>query len=548
MGLFSAGWFDMAAGLVAVVAIAVAVACSARLRSLTRRFGIGPILGVHSTLGWVALGAVLLHILFVMIDKPSRVGLLIPWAGTEASRAAIGSTLALFLLIWLAGRKRDSYDRWRQTHLVLALSATVLAAAHVYLLHHLIDEPAVGVWFTAVAVVTAGVLIMRWVWRPLSSGAFAVADVQAESPSVSTVTLQPRQGKHRHGGPPVKFEPGQFGWLRFTRHPTTDHPFTFSSSAHDARQVQVTFRRGGEFTSNLTQSWPGRPVWVDGPHGGFTPPDSAVGLVMIAGGVGITPMMSILRTASDRRDARPYRLIMAADSPQELLFRAEIDQLRTVLNLSVAQIVSHRQPGWTGLTGRINPALMEQVMPGQPMRALLDYFICGPTPMVTDTVTALSLLGVPKERVHTELFLTPTSRGRSGAHHSHAAVRVGDSGRFRAVVHGWDRLGDTAPLRRVGQQPRRRPQPATQPTTTTAAGGAKPELHADRPQQPVDRVGAFHPVPASGDRSAAGAVSRGERQPVGVRGSDDPRPGDRATFGVPAAGDRPWHDPGDRAG
>src|SRR5207302_10053039 len=92
-------------------------------------------------------------------------------------------------------------------------------------------------------------------------------------------------------------------------------PFTIAFCAHLGLLTEFTIRRSGDFTSQLRLLRPGSPVWVDGPHGAFTLDlQRTTGLVMIAGGVGITPMMSMLRTLAHRRDRRPHRLLVIASS------------------------------------------------------------------------------------------------------------------------------------------------------------------------------------------------------------------------------------------
>lgn len=175
-------------------------------------------------------------------------------------------------------------------------------------------------------------------------------------------------------------------------------------------------KRGGDFTEQLVHTRPGGAVWVDGPHGDFTPPDRAVGLVLIAAGVGITPMMSMLRTCADRRDRRPIRLIHAVDNPSEFVFHQEISRLAKVLNLEIVPLLTRAHPDWRGRVGHIDIPLLDRLLPGQPIRGSLEYFLCGPPSMVTDTTAVLTLAGVPRSRIHTERFLMPSPKRRTPTH------------------------------------------------------------------------------------------------------------------------------------
>ena len=105
-----------------------------------------------------------------------------------------------------------------------------------------------------------------------------------------------------HSG--FRFAPGQFGWLTLWGSPfkITGHPFSFSSSAEvtDGR-VEMSIRNLGDFTSAIHKVPVGQRVYLDGPYGAFTIGNPADMHVLIAGGVGVTPMMSMIRTLADRR-------------------------------------------------------------------------------------------------------------------------------------------------------------------------------------------------------------------------------------------------------
>ena len=75
------------------------------------------------------------------------------------------------------------------------------------------------------------------------------------------------------------------------------------------------------------------------------------GFVLLAGGVGLTPMMSMIRTAAHRGDPRAYRLIVVASAPTDLLFRDELAELRRYIDLEVTEVLRRPVAGWQGPTG-----------------------------------------------------------------------------------------------------------------------------------------------------------------------------------------------------
>ncbi|MGH3976317.1 MAG: ferric reductase-like transmembrane domain-containing protein, partial [Pseudonocardiaceae bacterium] len=306
-------------GLLATSMLVCAAVLPSRLRSLTRTFGIDGVLSVHRFAGLVVAVLVILHIVLVMAANPANVALFDVVHAPKRTRAAIGATLGLGGLIGLAllrKRLRHRYEVWRWVHLALAGSTLLLTALHIMWLDHLIRDAAMRAWLTVLALGLLGVLAYRWVWRPVfgSRSEYVVREVRRETPTVSTLVLEPRRDPHRRGYRALEFAPGQFAWLRLNPSiRAEEHPFTIASSAHVGMWAEFTIRHTGDFTRALGQLRPGSSVWVDGPHGAFSVDlKPSTGLVMIAGGVGITPMMSMLRTLAHRRDQRPHRLVVVA--------------------------------------------------------------------------------------------------------------------------------------------------------------------------------------------------------------------------------------------
>ena len=135
-------------------------------------------------------------------------------------------------------------------------------------------------------------------------------------------------------------------------------------------------------------------VWLDGPHGSFTPDVAASDdLVLIAGGVGIAPMMSILRTmaaAGKHRTQRAIRLVLT-DRPGRGLFLDELHRMATVLDLTILEL--HGAPLTTGTITDLVAAQAET-----------DYYVCGPPSLVDAATSAFDDLHIPEYRVHTERF------------------------------------------------------------------------------------------------------------------------------------------------
>lgn len=390
------GTLSSGLGVLALSALIATVVVPSRIRSLTAAFGVERILGMHRWLGLLAVILVVLHLAVAVAGHP---GLLNPLAATDAARAGWASTIALLLTGWVAARARRPgarYEVWARAHVGLAAAGLVLAALHVVWLGHLVEDPVMRVVLSALVLVLIGVLAHRWVWRPLFSrqGAYVVYGVRRESPTVSTLVLVPVH--LRRGG--LRFAPGQFVWLRMRRAVVgiEEHPFTIASSANVTGRLELTVREGGDFSTVLSCLTTGSKVWLDGPHGSFTadgPARHADGLVLLAGGVGITPMMSMLRTLAERADPRVHRLVVA-ERGTEPLFADELTALARRLDLRVTRTAGRR----------IDAAMLAEVLPDPAGRARLEYFVCGSPSVTAGSLAALEQMGVPAARVHTEQF------------------------------------------------------------------------------------------------------------------------------------------------
>lgn len=144
-------------------------------------------------------------------------------------------------------------------------------------------------------------------------------------------------------------------------------------------------------------------VYVDGPHGVFSIDQyEGVGFCLIAGGVGVAPVMSMLRTLADRGDVRPVVLFSAHRDWDAVPFREEIDRLTGRLNLRTVHVIEQPPPGWTGETGYVTAGMLRRHLPhGYPR---FQFFVCGPNPMLDAMEAVLPGIGVPADRIHTERF------------------------------------------------------------------------------------------------------------------------------------------------
>jgi predicted ferric reductase len=218
----------------------------------------------------------------------------------------------------------------------------------------------------------------------LLSQPWQVSENIAELGDSRTLRLQPVG----HKGWPSGFEAGQFAWLNMGASPFNfeQHPISMSSDgdmAAETGEIAFTIKNLGGWSGQVVPKVQvGQRIWVDGPYGVFTlDREQGPGYVFLAGGVGITPLRSMLVTMAERGDVRPVVLFYGARQADDLTFRDELLDMQRKMNLKVIYVVEEPPPGWTGEEGRISADMLRKHLPPKQYRRW-QYFICGPTPMM----------------------------------------------------------------------------------------------------------------------------------------------------------------------
>lgn len=296
---------------------------TARFRYVTEPWGEDVIYHFHRQISLVAAGLVVAHPIILVAVQPQ---LLAPSNMLEAPLTAhfalvsIASVIALVVTaLWRVSLK-ISYETWHLVHVALAVVAIIAGIVHmVGSSFYLVDPWKRSVWI-GLTVFWIGLLFYVRIVKPLFMlrRPYRVAEVRRERGDTFTLVMQP----DRHPG--FRFSPGQFGWLTLWESPfaITAHPFSFSSSAEAADGcVEMTIRNLGDFTSSIYRVPAGQRVYLDGPYGAFTIGNPADMHVLVAGGIGVTPMMSMIRTLADREDPRPVVLLYGVQDWESITFR-----------------------------------------------------------------------------------------------------------------------------------------------------------------------------------------------------------------------------------
>jgi 3-phenylpropionate/trans-cinnamate dioxygenase ferredoxin reductase subunit len=398
--------FAVALGFAGLSMMGLQFVLTARFKTIKAPYGSDVVYHFHREISLAAFALVLAHILILITVSQRARALLNFFTAPTHARAALISTLLLIILVALSiWRKpiRFDYTWWRVSHGILGVIIVILAMVHVLLVGFYINTPAKDVLWSAYTVFWILLLFYVRLFKPLLllRRPYQVSQVSAERGNSWTLHVKP-QG---HAG--MRFQPGQFAWLTFGRSPfsETEHPFSFSSNAEDSGATTFTIKELGDFTRTVKDIPPGKRIYVDGPFGIMSPdqfPD-AKSFVLIAGGIGIAPMMSMLRTAGTRSDMRPYVLFYAIGTWEEATFREEIETLSNTLKLEVVYILSNPPEKWQGESGYITREILERYLP-QARDDSCEVFICGPEPLMNSVEQALVQLGVFIGSIHAERF------------------------------------------------------------------------------------------------------------------------------------------------
>jgi predicted ferric reductase len=393
-----------ALGIVALSLLALQLVLPARLGPVARPLGADVAVRLHRHLADVVVAVIAAHVALVVIGDPSNLALFDPLGAPWRAQAAIGACVALAALIVssvLRRRLRLAYARWRGLHVTLGIGAVALSALHAIGVDRYLTSPA-GLLVAALAAIGLLAVLDLRVLRPrrLAGRPYLVERVVPERGGA--VTLKLRAEGHR-GRP---FRPGQFAWLKLADapHALAEHPFSYSSSAGRPERPTFTIKAYDGFTRRVAEMPPGTRVLVDGPHGSFSARAHAERFVLIAGGIGITPIISLVRSAADAGDRRPFLLVYGSLRWEQTTFRDELERLRQRIDLRVVHVLTEPPPGWQGETGFIDVALLERHLPPDLRGA--DVFLCGPPPMLATAIAGLERLGVAPEHVHAEQFVT----------------------------------------------------------------------------------------------------------------------------------------------
>jgi predicted ferric reductase len=236
----------------------------------------------------------------------------------------------------------------------------------------------------------------------LERNSYVVSRVVQESPNIRSIHFKPKREKT------FSYKPGQFLFFTaFSKGVAAEpHPFSISSSPSRRDEISITVKELGDFTASLGKVQPGDKAHLDGPYGIFSylnyPLEREI--IFITGGIGITPILSMLRYMADVDPGRKVNLLWGVNTPQDMIYREELEGLRTALpHFNFTPVVAFDQT-WQGEQGFIDQEKIRRLALADGEIRGKDFSLCGPPAMMDLLLSHLRALQIPKQNIHFERF------------------------------------------------------------------------------------------------------------------------------------------------
>jgi predicted ferric reductase len=397
-------------GLVALAAMAVQFVTSGRFQIVSGHLGIDRVMAFHKTAAWWVFLALLLHPLAYVVPTfladpalgQERIFAYLTLPHYRSGVLALGAMIVLVLGSAMRERLPIRYEIWRAAHVILAGVAVGAGLHHAVAVGRFSAGGLLNAYWWAVGAIVVAVIVTLygWRWARLRLRPWRLASVTKLADRLWEIDIQPDAGT-----PPLGYRAGQFVWMTegARRFPLFDHPFSIADSPRRTG-LSLIIKEAGDFTSGIGALEPGTRIGVDGPYGNFTLEGyDGDPVLLIAGGVGIAPIMGLLRDLVARGYEHPVRLAYAAGAPENFACLDEITAAGAVLDLRTLLLSETPEPGWAGEIGWLDRERLVGMLQGlDPERTVA--LICGPGPMVTAVSDTLIELGLPMDRVMYERF------------------------------------------------------------------------------------------------------------------------------------------------
>ena len=390
-------------GLLGAYLALIQVVLLARLPPLERLVGFDRLTVWHRWNGHACIDLILAHVVFTvwgysLVDGYPLSKEISTMLGGGIYPGMVTATVATGLFIAVVGtslvvvRRRLRYEWWYAVHL-MAYAAIALSWFHeIPTGNELVLSRVAADYWRALYIATIVVLVL---WRVVIPVACAfryrlrVAEVTVEGPGVVSLRITGRNLER------MRASSGQFFLWRFLTRRSwgTAHPFSLSEAPREG-SLRITVKGLGDHTARIAQIAPGTRVLAEGPFGVFTDErrhrDKAV---LIAGGIGITPIRALMETMEG-----DLIVLYRALTDEDVIFRRELDELSQTGDVVVHYLIGDHNGNGRDL---LAPGHLLQLVPDLVER---DIFLCGPPAMAAVIARNVRQARVPRRQIHAERF------------------------------------------------------------------------------------------------------------------------------------------------
>ncbi|MFA5842365.1 MAG: ferric reductase-like transmembrane domain-containing protein [Candidatus Gracilibacteria bacterium] len=380
-------------GLIEITLFAISLILSARSHILEQLFnGLNQVYEKHSLIGQTGLILILFHPLFLIPKYTGgnwKQAASFLWFGSNwALNWGLIALLGFIGLITLTLFLRPKYNLWKWMHKFLGI-IFLLAVFHVYLIP---SDTSRNLFLRIYILGLSGLAMILFTYRTILQKAlvkkynYTVSQVKILSSEILEITLKPKENS-------IPFKAGQFIFVRFKGPKISgeSHPFSISSSPNE-KELTITIKNLGDYTSKLKNLSNDTLAEIEGPFGTFSYQNTPYkNQIWIAGGIGITPFISMARSLPANTDYK-IDLYYCTQDKEEAVYLNSLEGLspavRVIFSCSKTQ-------------GRLH---IEDIRTQSGSLEEKSILLCAPAPMIQSLKSQFLKKGVSKSLLYSEEF------------------------------------------------------------------------------------------------------------------------------------------------
>lgn len=381
-------------GLVGFLFLSILIISGDTARFFDRFFGMDKIIKFQRKFALITTIFVLSHPIFFILSDSSYSLYLIPfYASIPLALGTIALYLYVIVMVSSVLYKRISYQVWQYIHI---LTYVLFFFGFYHALNIGSDTGNIFVKsifsLLLVGIVTGGIYRTYYKIKHRKFKCY-VKKIKWETPDVFTLKLKPNKKLY--------FKPGQFCFLRINKTKLyARHPFTVSSSPNEDT-LDFTMKITGRFTKIASQLKEGEEVIIDGPFGIFTIEDERKDLVFIAGGVGITLFISMIKDCLHSKKQQNITLVYGSKAKKDIIFKKELDEIKEEWFKKIYVLSNEEISEGDYEQGRVTEEIIRKYV--KDIKNSL-FYVCGPEPMKDKVVKILKEMGIKKQNIKVESF------------------------------------------------------------------------------------------------------------------------------------------------